>query len=105
SSMLTLAVMIAVTAAAPTKKIAVPDWKGVNLSDELSRYYASEVARALRAEGFDVVAARDITMLLGLERQKQLLGCSGESTCIAELGAALGCNAVLMADLARLDES
>jgi hypothetical protein len=102
--MLPLAVMLAVTAAAPTK-IAVPDWKGVNVPDDLSRYYASEVARALREESFEVVTSRDITTLLGFERQKQLLGCAGESSCIAELGNALGCDAVLVGDLARLDET
>lgn len=98
-----IALLFLTLSAAPSK-LAAPDWSTVNLSPELSRFYAGEVARVLRAQGFEVITSRDIETLLGLERQKQLLGCADEmGSCMAELGAALGCEAILTANLARLD--
>jgi hypothetical protein len=99
-----LLVLVALTAA--PHKLAAPAWTTVNVSPELAGYYAAEVARVLRSQGLEVTSASDITTLLGLERQKQLLGCNDDaSSCIAELGAALGCDAIITANLARLDDT
>jgi hypothetical protein len=55
---------------------------------------------------FAVVSQRDVTTLLGLERQKQLLGCSDESqSCLAELSGALGARFVISGSIARLGEA
>jgi hypothetical protein len=99
-----LALLLASLAAAPTR-LAAPEWSTVNLSPELASFYAGEVARVLRGQGFEVITARDIVTVLGMERQKQLLGCSEASSCMAELGAALGCEAIITANLARLDNT
>lgn len=97
--------LLSVLTATP-QKLAVPEWKTVNMPPDLAGFYAGEFARALRAQGFEVVTASDIKTLLGFERQKQLLGCSEDGmSCMAELGAALGCEAIVAADLARLDDS
>jgi len=48
-----------------------------------------------------VITAREMQALLGLERQKELVGCTTEgSSCLAELGAALGVDGILLGDLA-----
>ena len=100
-----VAVLIASLAAVPSK-LAAPDWSTVNIPADLAAFYAGEVARALRTQGFEVLTARDISAVLGFERQKQLLGCSeGANSCMTELGAAMGCDAILTANLARLDDS
>ena len=53
-----------------------------------------------------MITARDIATALGLERQRALLGCAEDaSACMSELGAALGCDAIITANLARLDDS
>lgn len=44
---------------------------------------------------YEVVSSSDITNLLGLEKQKQLLQCGEESSCLAELGGALGVDYLL----------
>jgi TolB-like protein len=44
---------------------------------------------------FDVVGSADISSLLGLEKQKQLLQCGEDSSCLAELGGALGVDYLL----------
>ncbi len=49
---------------------------------------------------------RDIEQILGLERQKALLGCSeGSTTCLAELSGALGVDAVFSGSLAKTGSS
>src|SRR4029077_17741704 len=51
-----------------------------------------------------VVTQRDVTQLLGLERQRALLGCadSGQA-CIVELAGALGVDALLSMSITRSD--
>lgn len=96
-------VLTLILAAAPVK-LAVPDVQGVNITPELGRFYSTEVARFLRSEGLEVVSAADIASILGMERQKQLLGCGDGTSCMAELGSALGCDLILSLNLARLDD-
>lgn len=51
-----------------------------------------------------VISSRDVTALLGLERQRQLLGCT-ESGCLAELAGALGADDVVSGSVGRLGRS
>lgn len=50
-----------------------------------------------------VTTPDDVAAVLGLERQRQLLGC-GETSCLAELAGALGSKAVLSGELVRVGE-
>ncbi len=55
---------------------------------------------------FQVISQKDIQTMLGMERQKQLLGCSDESnSCLAELSGALGARFVLSGSVARLGDA
>lgn len=54
---------------------------------ELEELALTELSRSGRLE---VIGRSDVTTLLGIERQKELLGCAQESACMAEIGAALG---------------
>lgn len=60
-----------------------------------------------RAGFFEVISSRDLQSLLGLERQKVLLGCSDEAakSCMTELSGALGARFVMTGTLARLGEA
>ncbi|MBL8940255.1 MAG: hypothetical protein JNM69_37255 [Archangium sp.] len=59
-----------------------------------------------RREFFQVIASADIRTLLGMERQRQLLGCSEESSsCTAELAGALGARFVLSGTLSKLGDA
>jgi hypothetical protein len=60
------------------------------------------LAGALADQGLDVVTSQDITAVLGLEKQKELLGCS-DGSCLAELGGALGADYVVRGNMAVLD--
>lgn len=100
---LSLVAAALVTGATPT--VASPEWNAVNVKKELVTFYADALAEALRKQGLKVVTAQDIATLLGMERQKQLLGCDESSTsCMAELANALGCEATLVVNVARFDD-
>ena len=85
--------------------IASPEWNVVDIKPELAAFYSEQLAAALRAQGLKVTTSRDIATLLGAERQRELLGCAENSgACMAELANALGCDATLVVNLARLGD-
>lgn len=99
------AVLIVLVLAAESTplKVAAPGLNTVNVDAKLAEFYAEHLAQELKRQGLEVVTKKETTMLLGLERQKALLGCTDVS-CMAELSSALGAEAVLLGDVARLKD-
>lgn len=62
------------------------------------------LAGAVRDQGFAVITPADVSAVLGLERQRQLMGCA-ESSCLAELGGALGVDYIVRGTVAVLGSS
>lgn len=96
------AVVVVVSAATPFKAGSV----GVSvtgLPPERSEFYSEFVAQQMQSAGLSVVTQKQIGALLGMERQKQLLGCSDGSSCVAELAGALGVDGVLQGEAAKLE--
>lgn len=94
-----------VVLASPPRSLVAPPWRTVQVPADLAEFYSDHLAQALRHTGLKVVTSSEVSSLISLERQKQLLGCAGESaSCIAELGAALGCDGVLLVSLAKLED-
>jgi hypothetical protein len=82
-----------VLAAGPMKVVA-PTFSAAGVADDKVRYFTSHFASGLRDRGISVITADEIGTLLGVERQRQLLGCAdGASECLAELSNALGADA------------
>ncbi len=72
---------------------------GPSLCEAYERRFTSRLARGQKVQ---VTTPRDIAQILGLERQKQLLGCSNEDgSCSAELAGALGVDGLLTAIVTR----
>ncbi|MBL8916336.1 MAG: hypothetical protein JNM17_36890 [Archangium sp.] len=92
-----------VISAAPQQKpqVAVTRFRLVQVDPSLGGYAEDRLALYLGERGFQVTTPADIETMLGLERQKQLLGCS-EDSCIAEISAALGVAHVATGRLTRL---
>lgn len=94
-----------VSSAAQKQKVVVTGISGSNAAMErlaatLTDALATDLARSGVA---DPVTPQDLATVLGFERQKQLLGCSDESTtCMAEMTAALGAPWVMSGSLSRL---
>lgn len=71
------------------------------LADSLSESVLTELQRA---KNLEVIGQSDVASMLGLERQKQLLGCS-ENSCLAELSGALGTPWLVTGSVARLGKA
>ncbi len=57
-----------------------------------------------RHAGLSVITQADVAALLGVERQRQMLGCA-EAGCIAEIGGALGADRVVHGSVGRVGSS
>ncbi|MBM4776755.1 MAG: hypothetical protein GQE15_03540 [Archangiaceae bacterium] len=101
-----IALLLSLTvSAAPAQKLALPGFTGVKVAPELLDFSAEHFAGALRKQNLTVITQKEIAAVLGLERQKQLLGCAdGDSSCTAELAGALGVEGTVMGSIARLDD-
>jgi hypothetical protein len=102
-------VLVAVLSAAPVPPvhIVIPDARLVGTVDAATgTIVAEEVARALPAAAFQVTTSSQLSTVLGLERQRQLLGCSAEQTgsCMAELASALGAEVLAQITLSRVGD-
>jgi hypothetical protein len=72
---------------------------GPVLCEAYERRFSSQLTRGREVE---VTTQRDIGQLLGLERQRVLLGCSEDATdCAAELAGALGVDGLLSGTVTR----
>lgn len=106
--MTALLLALSLTAAADKPRLVVLELQpgaGVeaSLTSPLTEALTAEVQRG---GFFEVVSTRDLQSLLGLERQRQLLGCGDEAkSCMAELTDALGARFVMTGTLARLGEA
>jgi hypothetical protein len=59
-------------------------------------------AAGLQDPLFKLVSMRDVTALLGFERAKQLVGCAGGESCLAEIAGALGTELVAAGSVGRV---
>jgi hypothetical protein len=103
--MVCLLVPLLVVSAAPLK-LAMVDFRQVGLSADKATYYSELLAlRLAEDEGLSIVTPKDVSALLGMERQKELLGCSDASTqCVAELAGALGTEGIVTGQLAKVGD-
>ncbi|MGC4115500.1 MAG: hypothetical protein QM765_13035 [Myxococcales bacterium] len=88
---------------APPKKVVVTDVRTTGTLDvktvqSLSALIATEAGKL----PVKVTSGGDIAALLGLERQKALLGCT-DNSCLAEIGGALGAGYLLATEIGVVD--
>jgi hypothetical protein len=89
-----------------TLRLAMPGLSLVRIDGEVGAFYAEHLALQLKFAGADVVTAKEISALLGMERQRQLLGCAdSSSSCIAEIASALGADGVVLGDIAQVGDA
>jgi hypothetical protein len=75
------------------------------VSKETAQLLGDALAGELRKRpGVSVLTQADVGALLGVERTRQMLGCT-DSGCIAELGGALGADRVVHGSIGRVGES
>lgn len=107
----TTAALLALLSASPSgerPRLLVLDFTagGGATAEEAQALTEAAVSAASARDIFQVVSARDVETLLGLERQRQLVGCAeDEASCLAELAGALGARFVLSGTLSRVGGS
>jgi TolB-like protein len=114
--MIALAIVAALAAAAaPAGEKAAARPKLIVLQLQVAGGVEAGIASALTeavttevsARGFfEVISSKDLETLVSVERQRQLMGCSEDSTsCLTELAGALGARFVLSGSVARLGDA
>lgn len=83
-------------------RLAAPGLNAVNVDVRVATFVSEHFAQELAAAGVAVVTAGEIASLIGLERQKQLLGCEDDSSsCVVELANALGVDGLVTGSVGR----
>ncbi len=54
---------------------------------------------------FKVISSQDIAIMLGLERQRNLLGCTDDTSCLTEIADALGTSFVMQGTVGRVGDT
>lgn len=96
--------VLTVTAPAWAKpRLIMGSFRAPTLKTSLQGFLTEHLAQQLQKQGLTVISARDITEILGLERQRQLLGCEESTNCQAELVGALGADGIVLGDVEDLE--
>lgn len=96
--------LMLVTLIAAPPKLAAPGLVCADFSPPACDALSVHLVQQLGTHGVPVVSAQDIANTLGLERQKQLMGCS-DSSCSAEIAGALGVDGIVTGNVAKVGDS
>ncbi len=95
-------------AAAAPPKLGAFGFEGLGLTPDELHYYSDHFAQLLSVQGLTLVTKSDLSAVIGLERQKELMGCAGGgqgSSCLAELSAALGVDGLVLGAIAHTGDN
>lgn len=96
------ALTVSLLAATPT--LAAPGLNCSGVNAVVCDAYLEHFVANMTAKGIKVVTKANVTEVLTVERQKELLGCNdGQRACIAELAGALGVGSILSGSVAKLE--
>lgn len=101
-----LCLLPALLLAAPAKEkvLVLPLTAGEGVTEGTAKAITDALLGEVRKRPVQVLGSDDVRAMLSVERQRQLLGC-GESSCVAELGGALGADRIVNGSVARLGQS
>lgn len=96
--------VVALATLAATPNLAAPGFHCAGIEPALCDVYLEHFVGTLTSNGVKVTTKNDMAQVLGVERQKQLMGCSTDSTsCLAELAGALGVAQLLSGSVAKTE--
>lgn len=84
-------------------KLAAPGLTVVGLDAKLGEFLGEHLAQQLSLRGLRVLTGKQLSALVGFERQKELLGCRDAATsCLTELANALGAEGLVLGEIGKL---
>ena len=90
-------------------KVAILDFSITGISEtdakKINEALGGEAAKAVSNLGYTVITTQDIRAMLGFERQKALLGCESDTSCLAEIGGALGADLIISGTIGKLGDA
>jgi TolB-like protein len=87
-------------------KLAVLDLSAAGASADLAASLTTAVASELdRLEVFSIISRQEIRAMLSYEAQKQALGCDAGSSCLAEIGGALGVRYLVSGTIGKVGDA
>jgi hypothetical protein len=86
--------------------VALPAFTGTADVPQAKRDFFLEYfsQQLMQRGGLTVTTPAQIAAVLGVERQRQLLGCGDDGSCNAELAGALGADAIIIGSLAKIGD-
>lgn len=103
--MVLLTLVAAISLAAEPVRVAAPGFSSHGLEEKAGDFYADQVSQQLSFHGLKVITRSEVSALLGHERQRELLGCQDDSgSCAVELAGALGTDALLLGEAAKVGD-
>lgn len=87
----------------PPVAIGITPLQLIQMPAEMAGYAEDRLAIQLGQRGYRVTTPADIKALLGLERQRQLLGCADDTSCTMEIGAALGVPLIVVGRVSHIE--
>jgi TolB-like protein len=101
--MLGVAVALALSTAGGDVKLAAHPLTVTGMDPTMAQGLTDHLAQSFRR--VRVITPHDIAAVLGLERQKELLGCAeNAANCMAELGNALGVSGVIVGEVLKVGQ-
>lgn len=88
----------------PQLHLVVPGFSAVGLADSKAAFFGEHLGAALARAGVRVTTQKTVSEVLGVERQRQLLGCT-DTGCTVELTNALGADGIVSGEVATLSNS
>jgi hypothetical protein len=95
--------LLAATPGTPVK-LAASSVRALDVPRARAELFGDHLAQQLSVQGLRVTTRTEVQALLGFERQKQLLGCDEDSSCVAELAGGLGVEGLVLTSVARVGE-
>jgi hypothetical protein len=97
-------VVAALLTAGTTIHLAATPMDVVDVPTDRGRFLSQHLAQQLSLKPrLTVTTPEDIARILGLERQRQLMGCS-QNECVTELAGALGVDGIITSSLAKVGQ-
>jgi hypothetical protein len=99
------ALLVGLLLSASPTTLAALDLEAQQVPAAVAKLVGTHLVVKLTQKGFQVLTASDLAAVIGVERQKQLLGCNEETNCLAEIGAALNAKGVVLGSVGRLGQT